>query len=198
MKGTKMIKNLSLLLLVLNGYISAQEFTDLYGDYLGQTPPGDTPVVFASGIVSTDDLEHSAPSFSPDGRRAYFDSREDIWVVEKQGDNWIEPRCLGITSRFPELKAVFVSSVTRTGTLYFMGFTSGPLNDRGIYRAELVNGEYTKPQLLPRSINMPPFLNWTPFIAPDGRYLFFVHLNPNAQQCDVWWVENPFSDPARR
>jgi hypothetical protein len=32
--------------------------TDLYGDYLSQTPPGDTPVVFAPGIVSTQALEH--------------------------------------------------------------------------------------------------------------------------------------------
>ena len=53
-----------------------QEFTDLYGDYLGQTPPGDTPLVFAPGIVSTDSLiEHSAPAFSPDGKEVFW------WVV---------------------------------------------------------------------------------------------------------------------
>ncbi len=27
-------------------------------------------------------------SFSPDGHRAYFGSEKDIWVVEKQGDDW--------------------------------------------------------------------------------------------------------------
>jgi WD40-like Beta Propeller Repeat len=37
-------------------------------DYLGQTPPGPVPIIFAPGIVSTDALEHSAPAFSPDGR----------------------------------------------------------------------------------------------------------------------------------
>jgi hypothetical protein len=33
-------------------------------------------------------------------------------------------------------------------------------------------------------------------LSPDGRYLFFVRLNYNAQQCDVWWVENPMREPA--
>jgi L-ascorbate metabolism protein UlaG (beta-lactamase superfamily) len=47
-------------------------FHKLTGDYLGQTPPGDTPLVFARGIVSTDDLEHSAPAFSPDGNEVFW------------------------------------------------------------------------------------------------------------------------------
>ncbi|MFZ0430189.1 MAG: hypothetical protein WAO20_18875, partial [Acidobacteriota bacterium] len=49
----------------------------------------------------------------------------------------------------------------------------GPLNHYGLYRAERVHGEYGKPELLPRSINLPPFLNWTPFIALDESYLLF-------------------------
>ena len=49
----------------------------------------------------------------------------------------------------------------------------GPLNDSGIYRAEFINGEYARPELLPRSINLPPFLNWAPFIAPDESYVLF-------------------------
>lgn len=200
------------------------DFHNISGVYLGQPLPGATPQVFARGIVSTDDNEHSAPSFSldgnevfwtanrppgpdnkewfaysmtmrrengrwsapcvtpfdgmprfsPDGRRIYFHSREDIWVAEKQGDHWSEPRCLGINSRFPELKAIYMPSVTRTGTLYFIGRAPGGLrNDMGIYRSELVNGEYAKPQLLPQSVNQPPYLNWAPFIAPDESYLLF-------------------------
>jgi hypothetical protein len=74
-KFYKMRKYLFLLLLGLNCFVYAQdtlEFTNLYGDYLGQTPPADTPVVFASGIVSTDDLEHSPALFTPDGNEVYW------------------------------------------------------------------------------------------------------------------------------
>ena len=67
-----MKKKLFLLLLGLNSCVYAQEFTDLYGNYLGQTPPGDTPVVFAPGIVSTPIIEHSAPTFSRDGKEIYW------------------------------------------------------------------------------------------------------------------------------
>jgi Tol biopolymer transport system component len=35
-------------------------------------------------------------------------------------------------------------------------------------------------------------------LSPDGRYLFFVRLNLNAKRCDVWWVENPISESARK
>jgi Tol biopolymer transport system component len=64
-------------------------------------------------------------------------------------------------------------SITRNGTLYFMSYAPGTRNNYGINRSELVHGEYAKPELLPRSINLTPFLNWTPFIAPDESYLLF-------------------------
>jgi Tol biopolymer transport system component len=70
-----MKKCLFLLFLGMNSIIYAQnsqEFTDFKGDYLGQTPPGDTPVVFAPGIVSTPLIEHSAPTFSRDGKEIYW------------------------------------------------------------------------------------------------------------------------------
>ena len=41
-------------------------------------------------------------------------------------------------------------------------------------------------------------IEYGPSLSPDGRALFFVRLNPDAKQCDVYWVENPFFDPAAR
>lgn len=68
-----MKKRLLIIILFLSVNPSfGQEFTDLYGDYLGQTLPDDTPVVFARGIVSTDDLEHSPAMFTPDGNEVYW------------------------------------------------------------------------------------------------------------------------------
>jgi len=195
----------------------------LSGAYLGQTPPGATPVVFAPGIVSTDANEHMAPSFSPDGsevfwwanrppgpdnkewtsrsmtmrrengrwsaprvtpfgpmaafspdgRRLYLGTGKDIWYVEKQGREWGEPRCLNLVARFPELQEAHMPRIATNGTLYFMAYLPGVRNNRGIYRAQLVDGEYARPEALPRSINLAPFINWAPFIAPDESYLLF-------------------------
>jgi WD40-like Beta Propeller Repeat len=223
-----MEKYLLFILLTFNSFIYAQDtlkFSDLYGDYLGQTLPSDTPVVFARGIVSTDDLEHSPAIFtpdgnevywitarppsannsdwinraltmkrvneqwsapfiapyhitalSPDGKCGYFTSQEnkDIWISKKQGDKWSRPKCLNFLTQYPELKFAYVGSITRNGTLYFTAYLEGPLNNYGIYRTKLINGNYEKPEALSSNINMASgTLNWTPFINPDENYLIF-------------------------
>ncbi|MEP2101669.1 MAG: serine hydrolase [Parasphingorhabdus sp.] len=53
------------------GGLAKTESTELRGPYLGQTPPGSTPKVFAPGIVSTEHRDFS-PFFSPDMREFYF------------------------------------------------------------------------------------------------------------------------------
>lgn len=226
-KGTLII---FLILIIKSSF--GQEFTDLYGDYLGQTPPGDTPLVFAPGIVSTDSLiEHSAPAFSRDGKevfwwvvrspktsnekwsswgltmrcidgkwtvpeatpyyggptfsidgkRLYFaglypDKKSDgPYFIEQQGEIWSQPKNLGIVARFPEIKGAGGFSITRNGTFYFNGDTGGKeqIKDNRIFRVKLVNGLYTKLESLPDSINLSPYINMFPLIAPDESYLIF-------------------------
>ncbi|MEJ2145651.1 MAG: MBL fold metallo-hydrolase [Acidobacteriota bacterium] len=134
-------------------------------------------------------------AFSADGRRGYFHAprpgaaqqpgpNTDLWFAEKQGDHWSEPKCLNLIARYPELRFAYSPTISRNGTLYFTAYAPGPLNDYGLYRSELVNGEYGKPELLPRNINLSPFLNWTPFIAPDESYLLFSS-NRSTQPGDV-------------
>lgn len=237
----KIIKNLFLFFLGFCSLIYAQESTVLKGDYLGQTPPGDTPVVFARGIISDNYQQHGVPSFSPDGnvvfwqtnqwpandsgkwitssmmmrrigdrwtapeispyssmpffspdgkRIYFFDEKEkDLSFVEKQGNNWSEPKSLGLVARYPELKQAFFPSFARNGTIYFMGYIEGMWNNYGIYRSELINGEYSKPEKLPRSINTPGGMrNWAPFIAPDESYLIFCSTRglPDYDQGDLF------------
>jgi ankyrin repeat protein len=47
-------------------------FPTLEGPYLGQTEPGETPTIFAPGIISTDEREHGLPIFSPDGKEVFI------------------------------------------------------------------------------------------------------------------------------
>ena len=225
----------------------AQKFTDPKCDYLGQPLPGETPVVFAPGIVSTaNTIEHGSPTFSPDGNEVFWQTNRFVngektrsifgmsmrrvggkwtvpeissydsspffspdgnrlyflpigpekgetngpYFVEKKGNGWSEPKCLGLIARFPELRFVYCHSLTRNGTLYFLGYLEGVRGNFGIYRSELVNGEYVKPELLPPSINAPGgnTINWTPFIAPDESYLLFSsnRCNPDTDAGDLY------------
>jgi hypothetical protein len=77
-----------------------QQFVDLKGDYLGQTPPGDTPVVFAREIVSTVYQEHGTPAFSPDGDEIFWQTNrldnENQWLISvmtmrRTKDGWTAP-----------------------------------------------------------------------------------------------------------
>ncbi|MCX6555804.1 MAG: tetratricopeptide repeat protein, partial [Candidatus Aminicenantes bacterium] len=52
--------------------------TRLKGPYLGQTPPGMEPKVFAPGIVSTAGNFEFSIAFSPDGREIYFTRRKTL------------------------------------------------------------------------------------------------------------------------
>ena len=75
--------------------------------YLGQTPPGTTPVLFAPGIVSTDAVELNAV-FAPDGREFFFSrlvqgedtlqypegTRPVMHHMRIEGGTWSAPRPL--------------------------------------------------------------------------------------------------------
>jgi L-ascorbate metabolism protein UlaG (beta-lactamase superfamily) len=60
---------------ILNNQLNSADskciFTGLSGDYSGQTPHGETPKVFASGIISSDFKEHFAPAVSPNGNEVH-------------------------------------------------------------------------------------------------------------------------------
>ena len=48
----------------------------------------------------------------------------------------------------------------------------------GIFRIVCKDGKYYEPEYMNDQINMPGYLNWTPFIAPDESYLIFSrHIN---------------------
>lgn len=78
------------------------QFPVMEGEYLGQTPPGDTPVIFAPGVISSIWGLHSSPAFSPDGKEVYWVpmidvpgqtySRNHIHLMKKAGNSWEPPQ----------------------------------------------------------------------------------------------------------
>ena len=55
--------------------------TGLKGPYLGQTPPGDSPEIFAPGVVGDIYREHSSALFTPDGTEVFW-TRQVMTVTE--------------------------------------------------------------------------------------------------------------------
>lgn len=123
------------------------------------------------------------PALSPDGRYLVFSSerprpdgqaaRMDLWLVERQGRHWGEPRHLGdtVNSAGDELYA----SVDRAGTLYFASDREGEFD---IYRSvRQRDGSYAQAQKVPGLVNTAQRWEFNPEISPDGRTLLFVRLD---------------------
>lgn len=152
-----MKKYLFLLLFAFNSLIYAQnaeEFSDLYGDYLGQTPPTDTPVIFAPGIISKTTLEHSAAIFSSDGNEVYWVSRENqesklsIWMMQRINNRWTEPEIINLLGDSVNL---FDPYLTIDGKkLYFGADKNG---NADIWYAERQGNTWNKPQNIGLPIN---------------------------------------------
>jgi Tol biopolymer transport system component len=163
-----------LLALIFNSCARQSDFPVLKGPYLGQKSPGNTPELFAPGIVSTRHYENSI-TISPDGTQLFFSSYRpveanappkkdwDIWVVDRTEHGWSQPHNLGPTINTVDRESS--PSVTMDGTLYFKRSGSGLSN---IYRSN----------------------ENCPFVSSDGRYLFFNSYKKGKQE--PYW-EHPLS-----
>jgi hypothetical protein len=80
----------------------------LFGPYLGQKPPGTTPVLFGAGIPVLTVAMHYGCGFTPDGREFYFNRGGATLMVSRLGkDGWTCPEpapfAAGYGSREPHV-----------------------------------------------------------------------------------------------
>ena len=134
-----------------------------------------------SGVYSDVDLFITA-----DGARLYFCSNRpasgtddakadfDIWVVEREGGGWSEPRRLDapVNSNASE----FYPSLTREGVLYFQSMRPGG-EGPDLYRAQPAGDGFSNVERIDPPVNSPGFES-DPFIAPDGSFLVFSRVDP--------------------
>ncbi len=202
-------------------------------DYLGQELPGNIPIKFAPGIVSTDDDDScfeisvsgkeivfsremkiyiikqgqngvwSSPSplsfsggetsFSKDGKKIYFNSRDpfpsakvalNVWVSPKQNDSWEKPSHLGE----PVVnQTVHAPSVAGNGNMYASG----------IIRLKFTDGKYQPPERL-----KPDIKGTHPFISDDESFMIFdkrpmIEGNPADLYITFRNSEDNWTDPVK-
>jgi hypothetical protein len=123
-----------------------------------------------------------SPFISLDGKKLYFVSgrplqrggrggKENIWVMERAGTGWSEPRPLPQTVN--SLQGIHWSiSVDSEGNLYLGSTAPGGAGLSDIYRAKFNNGQFGRPENLGPMINSPGG-EFSPFITPDGNTLMF-------------------------
>ena len=116
------------------------------------------------------------PSFSVDGRRLFFISREpvragepggreNIWVKERTADGWSEPEPLGdaVNSKSPH----FHHSVDSNGNLYFSDYNT-------LYYSEYRDGEYGEAVDLTDHLQNETLRGNSPSVSPAGDFILFA------------------------
>ncbi len=124
-------------------------------------------------------------ALSPDGEHLFFASDRpvpgkaagtpgqpdvDLWVMDRTGNGWSEPRNLGAPVNTPALDQSPV--VAADGTLYFASSRTGGKGSLDIYRSRFVDGRYTVPEPL-TEINTEAY-EGQPALSPDGTLLVFA------------------------
>jgi formylglycine-generating enzyme required for sulfatase activity len=171
------------------GQRPSREFPRLTGPYLGQTPPGSTPQLFARGIVSTEADELNAV-FTPDGREFYYtirgeDRRWTIMRMALENGQWSQPRPASFSGRWSDVD-MFISADGRR--LYFC--SNRPLQgdtskDFDIWVCERSSTGWSEPQNLGEPINS-PFHEFYPSLTRDGTIYFQSRRPGGPGASDIW------------
>lgn len=126
------------------------------------------------------------PALSPDGSKLFFWSLRPragavpgegkLWMTERSGQGWSEPRDLGAPVNGPDRPSAN-PAVTADGTLYFITKGADAVGDDDIYLARPVNGRYEKIENAGTAINSAQH-EFDVSVAPDESWLLFSSDRP--------------------
>jgi hypothetical protein len=107
-----------------------------YSAYLGQTPPGGIPQIFAPGIISLPNRFETYPTFSPDGKDMFFSVVNASWLngvifhTQERNGVWTIPD----TATFSKNNYInWESFITPDGTKQFFASNRPPSVSRDIW-----------------------------------------------------------------
>ena len=157
-------------------------FTKLTGPYLGQTPPGMTARLFAPGMISGGNFEHSTPVFTPDLTEVYWST-----IIEENGRDKERPiLCMKLINGYwtvpevPKFARKFGCSespcLTMDGhRLYFHASPTLRPETADMYYAEREGSSWSDPVKVGPTVNKWSW-NGGPSVSSNGT-LYFVSSN---------------------
>lgn len=165
------------------------QFPVMEGDYLGQAPPEDTPVIFAPGIISTIWGLHSSLAFSPDGDEVYWVpmidepdqpySRNNIHLMRKAGNRWTPPQIASFSGLdgVSDGEPFFSFDGNR---LYFNSTRPNPAQDgrkkENIWFVDRTQSGWSDPKPLSQAVNRMS-MHWQFSVDRKGN-VYFASDNP--------------------
>ncbi len=159
------------------GQAEPKGFPILKGPFLGQTPPGTMPEMFAPGIVSTDRVEHGTVVFSPDGDEVFWATcfndpfRKKIMTMRRVHDVWMPPQIASFSLGTNEGNPCVSSDGKK---VFFTGWQKADSYEKSkhlIMVSEKTDDGWSPPRLMPRVINEISRY-WDISVASNGNFYF--------------------------
>ncbi|MCJ7680377.1 MAG: ankyrin repeat domain-containing protein [Candidatus Aminicenantes bacterium] len=180
----------------LKADLSPLQFPMLKGDYLGQPDPGDTPQVFARGIVSSIWGLHSAVAFSPDMNTAMWTpmvwlpgsiySKSIIYMMERENGVWTAPRIAPFSGRFDDDVPFFAPDGK---SLTFISNRALPGNPNSkkerIWMVSRTEEGWGEPEPLDPILNDMP-MHWQFSVDSEGTVYFSTRLEGGFGGGDIY------------
>jgi hypothetical protein len=179
------------LLLVCAATSGQEDWPELSGPLLGQTPPTLTPSLFAPGLVSTDDARELNAVFSPDMRTFMFTREIDgvfkmFYSQRTDEGQWTPPRLAPPSLTYPGHADVDMAFAPGGQRLYFLSKRPLPgyaLNAYNIWYSDRSAQGLLPPVALGPQINGPEN-EYYPTVVGDGSLYFATRRADSLGQFD--------------
>jgi len=162
-------------------------------DYFGQTPPGDSAIIFAPGIISLADRAESGVIFSSDGKEFYFtvldstDYTNKLYFSRYEEMMWTDPVYTSFLEDYDPWVLFFSADNKK---IYFTNLIFG---DNHIWVVERDTAEWGEPTKLPSPINS-DYVEFGYSETTDG-FIYFSSSRDNPITIDIWCI-NPSTGQA--
>lgn len=155
--------------------------------YFGQTPPGNTAVIFAPGIISLTDRSEAQIAFSPDGKEIYLVAEDGIYIQYK--DNTWGPQTTAPVSGDAPFYSLDGKKIYLT--IYTWNNNHTQVTSSDIYEVDRNEGTWSQAMLLQAPVNSSSY---------DGGYcqtadsIIYFHSNRSGN-FGIWRI-NPTTNQA--
>jgi len=173
------------------------DLSRLRGPYLGQTPPGSSPTVFASEMIYGE--LHTPPVFSADGSAVYWGMQgQFIYLSRLENGYWTRPVKVTFSSTMTDYRDPFLAP---TGDrLYFLSKGIIPGSDlpekENIWFVERTGAGWGEPQPLSKEINSHE-LHWQVSVSIN-RDLYFTSRNSTSEDIYISrYLDGQYVTPER-
>lgn len=165
----------------------SDDFPELSGPYLGQTPPGLISEVFAPGIVSSNEWgEHCQLAISPDGNEIFWsawsgkyksekfpENSEQLYYSRIENGKWTQPRLAEFTKgHLDGINGGPVFTPDGKRLYFYSSDRPGGLGDLDVWYVEKKDGKWGEPVNPGEPINSRG-VDWTPYFSRvDHAFVF--------------------------